>query len=279
MRTGGPPRGLEFLLVFSSPAGAQTSLHVRLYAFARYTDDLADGCQPPDQKYAALASWRQQLGQALDGECPEGILPAVIDTVGRFTIPRQYLFDILDGVRLDVQPQGFETFDDLREYCYRVASAVGLACLHIWGFADREAVPLAIDRGIAFQLTNILRDIREDVGQHRLYLPREDLRRFDCSEADLATELPNQKGCALLQFEIDRAESYYRQSKNLASFVHPDGKRVLHLMTATYWQLLQKIGHRTDDVFRRRMRLDLLDRARIVNSALLPWGAIRRGKF
>ncbi len=248
-----------------------------LYAFARHSDDLVDNHQPVEQKQAALSAWRQQLLQAFEDGGDHGIFPALMDTVQRYAIPHSYLLDILTGVQMDLEPTQFTTFEDLRVYCQRVASSVGLACLHIWGFSDDAALPLAIDRGVAFQLTNILRDLREDLAQQRVYLPQEDLHRFACNAADLNREQPDQRVLSLLAYEIERAESYYRQSRELVRYLHRDGRRILRLMTATYWQLLRQIRQRPSVVFRQPIRLSFAARLSVVNSALLPWGAVRRG--
>src|SRR5207237_411469 len=129
-------------------------------------------------KRAALAGWRRQLAEAMDGAYHHPLHPALHESVKRFAIPVQYLEAVLDGVVMDLDIGAYETFADLYQYCYRVASAVGLACVHVWGFRDPRALQHAEAAGIAFQLTNILRDLREDAVRGRVYLPREDLARF-----------------------------------------------------------------------------------------------------
>src|SRR5438105_3636026 len=156
-----------------------------LYAFLRVTDDLADAPGPAADKRARLADWRRQLTAALDGHDRHRLHPALRHTVQSYHIPRQYLDDVLDGVAMDLDPVHYPTFGDLYRYCYRVASAVGLACIHIWGFTDEQAKAYAEAAGVAFQLTNILRDLGEDAGRGRVYLPREDLERFGYGEDDL----------------------------------------------------------------------------------------------
>ena len=227
----------------------------------------------------SLIDWRCQLTQALAGEFHADTWPALADSVQRYAIPHQYLFDILDGVQMDVEPAEVESFEELRHYCYRVASSVGLACLHIWGFSGQAAIELAIDRGIAFQLTNILRDVGEDARRNRIYLPREDLRRFSCQVDDLTQGGSSDRVQALLQFEVARAESYYRRSKGLVHLVHSDGQRMLRLMTATYWHLLQTVRRHRGRFLDRQIRIGLLSRLGIINSAFLPWGAVRRESF
>jgi phytoene synthase len=250
-----------------------------LYAFARHTDDLGDSDLSPSTRMQSLIDWRYHLTRALAGDFLGQTWPALADTVQRFAIPPQYLFDIIDGVQSDVERVEFESFDELRHYCYRVASSVGLACLHIWGFSDPRAIELAIDRGIAFQLTNILRDIREDAQRDRIYVPREDLQHFSCQADDLRQAAPADRVRNLLQFEIERAESFYRRSRGLVHLVEPDGRRMLRLMTATYWHLLQSVRRQQEKLPNRPIRLGLLAKLRIINSAFLPWGTVRRERF
>src|SRR4051812_26269549 len=167
----------SFLLL---PADRRRSM-CALYAFLRHTDDLADEPGPADTKRSALDSWRLDLDRSLAGH-PDSWpgLPALADTVRRHAIPPKHLNDVIDGCLMDLEPRPYATFDDLYAYCYRVASAVGLSCLHIWGYRSESgrAEQLAEACGIALQLTNILRDVREDARSGRIYLPREDLDRF-----------------------------------------------------------------------------------------------------
>ena len=151
-----------------------------LYAFMRHTDDLGDNPQPVAARASAVRGWRASLAGALNGswETPQHpLLPALADTVHRFHIPPEHLFAVIDGVEMDLAGRQYETFEDLAGYCRCVASAVGLACLHVWGYGGDEAREPADKCGLAFQLTNILRDLKEDAGQGRVYLPLEDLRR------------------------------------------------------------------------------------------------------
>ncbi len=174
-----------------------------LYAFMRHTDDLGDSPAPVDARRAALARWRAQVQAALGGAAEPiaasvpsppaedpfvALLPALIDAVRRFSIPPVHLLAVLDGVAMDLDGRRYETFDELADYCRHVASAVGLACIHIWGFRGEEALEPARKCGVAFQLTNILRDLKEDTARGRLYLPAEDLRQ--CGYAVAAPPSP-----------------------------------------------------------------------------------------
>jgi len=226
-----------------------------LYAFLRRTDDLGDSPESQELRRAALASWRRSLARSLDGTFDDPLLPALADTVERFKVPHEYLHAVIDGVESDLENCRYETFGDLEAYCYRVASAVGLACIHIWGFHDEAALEPARQCGLAFQLTNILRDLREDAAHDRVYLPQEDLRRFDYSVADLNAGVCNEPFRALMRFEIDRAEGFYRDAQQLDRWLEPDGRRVFGTMWTTYRALLDEIKSLDGDVLSSRVAL------------------------
>lgn len=235
-----------------------------LYAFARHTDDLGDSDQPAAVREKALAEWRRMFAEGFS-QAPRGpILPAVVDAVYRFQIPQQFLVEIMDGVAMDLHHQGFETFDELRHYCYYVASAVGLACLHIWGFENESAVrEPAIQCGVAFQLTNILRDLREDAANGRVYLPREDLKRFDFSQHELRHHKGGDQFDELIRFQIERAERYYCDAAETVSYLHADGRRMFSMMFNTYRGLLKKIAKNPRAVLHTRVRLTFSQKLRI----------------
>jgi phytoene synthase len=227
-----------------------------LYGFMRRTDDIADGAGTVEAKRDKLAAWKADFGRALDGEAGEWPgWPALADTVRRHDIPARYLQEVLDGVAMDLDCNTFETFDDLHAYCYRVASAVGLCCLHIWGFrSDRgRAEKLAEACGVALQLTNIVRDVGEDASSGRIYLPREDMERFGVTEADLRAGHTNVRLRRLLEFEGRRAAEYYEQAAPLAELVSPMGRPVLGTIVGVYRALLREIQRRDYDVLAHRV--------------------------
>ena len=250
-----------------------------LYAFSRRADDLADSNAPTSERKLALQQWRTQLDAALRGEFSEPILPALADTVQRYSIPHQYLHDILEGVETDLQATHFATFDQLRDYCYHVASAVGLVCIHIWGFNGQSAEKAAIDCGIAFQLTNIIRDIHEDALRDRMYLPQEDLQRFGCSLEQLNTPHSAPDWTEMIRFQIERAQQYYQQGAALLPQLDRDGRRIFRLMMGTYWHLLNKLQRRASEVGRQRISLGAISKVRISISTTLPWSSMNRELF
>jgi phytoene synthase len=226
-----------------------------LYAFLRIADDLSDGPDEPAVKRQFLADWRRQFVDALNGIPTHSLHPALHDVVRKYNIPIEYLHAVLDGVEMDLEPVRYEDFAQLRRYCYHVASAVGLACIHIWGFSHAQAKEYAEKAGIAFQLTNILRDLGEDAGRGRVYLPREDLRRFAYTEEDLRGRVCDERFRALMRFEAERAHRFYEESQPLSGLLERPGRAVFRVMARTYRGLLGVMERRRYDVFSRRVRL------------------------
>ena len=230
-----------------------------LYAFLRHSDDLADEPGSAPAKARALDDWRLALDAALagDGGAWPGF-PALADTVERFAIPAHLLHAVIEGVSMDIQPRGFATFAELVDYCYHVASVVGLSCLHIWGYRSEggQAEQLAERCGIALQLTNILRDIRDDAEHGRIYLPRDDLLRFGVEPRELAAAgPPSDRVRSLLAFEGQRAYEYYEAARPLATLVDPVGRPVLRTIVGIYRALLDEIARRDYHVLDGRISL------------------------
>ncbi|MEI8021532.1 MAG: phytoene/squalene synthase family protein [Schlesneria sp.] len=180
---------------------------------------------------------------------------AIADMVAQYKIPHEYLFAVIDGVEMDLYPSEFAAFDDLQRYCYHVAGAVGLCCIHIWGFRDEKAIPLASDCGLALQLTNILRDIGEDSDVGRIYLPGEDLKRFGYSPDDLRNHVMNDQFLSLMRFQTERAKAYYGKAEQLFAYLEPPGKPILRAMIDIYGGLLREIERRNFDVYSKRVSL------------------------
>lgn len=254
-----------------------------LYAFLRRTDDLSDGpFAAGDNPRQALIAWRQSFFNALGGTFDDPLLPALADTVRRFGIPTDYLLAAISGVEMDLDHHGYETFPELEDYCHHVASAVGLACIHIWGFTSPAALEPARRCGLAFQLTNILRDIKEDAMLGRVYLPGEDLRRFDYSAAELKLGVCDERFRRLMRFEIERAEQCYADAAELDRWLHADCRRAFVAMLSTYRELLAEIKRRDGDVWTSRVRLAGWRKARIAMRCLFSFSgpadaASRRG--
>jgi phytoene synthase len=245
-----------------------------LYAFLRRLDDIADIPNNPgnsrDSRWRDLQSLRGSLTLALTGHADDPLLAALADAVARYDIPHDYLFAAIDGVAMDLNDRAYESFADLTQYCHRVASVVGQACIHIWGFQGAAAVELAAQCGLAFQLTNILRDVREDAANGRVYLPAEDLRRFGYTREELCSGVFDQRFVRIVQFEAERTESLYRAAAGLHAHLFADGRRIYYAMFHTYYRLLQKIRRLDLDWPAGRVKLAGWEKIHTAAQALLP---------
>ena len=261
--------GSSFYYSFLLLPKAKRRAMCALYAFLRRTDDLADGDAPAVDRRAALARWRGSLLSALEGTYDDPMLPALAGVVHGYAIPVEYLTAAIDGAEMDLQGTRYETFEQLRRYCELVASMVGLACLRIWGCREPQADGPARNCGVAFQLTNILRDLGEDAARGRVYLPQEDLTRFGYSVDDLRAGVRDERFRRLMQFEIERNERYYADGAQLVRWLRPAERRVFGSMTAVYRGLLAEIKRRDGDVFTRRVGLSKWRKMRIATRFLL----------
>jgi squalene synthase HpnC len=243
-----------------------------LYAFMRLVDDVADEGDNLALRQRGLAKWRTALDEAAGGygafvdgsaalslqSAPSGaadVLPALVDTMRRFNMPARYLHDLISGAEMDLTIKTYPTFDRLKEYCYRVAGTVGLTCTHVFGFSDPRALDLAEKLGLAFQLTNIIRDVREDAALGRIYIPDEDLVRYNVTAADFAKTEATLGVRELLRFEADRAWQMYEKGAELLDLVDADSRGTLWLLVHTYNALLARIESLDFAVFGERIRL------------------------
>ncbi len=247
-----------------------------LYAYMRRVDDLADTPGEPETKRRLLAEWRGRTERALAGERDdEPLWPALADTLERYRIPTRYLLDVVAGAEMDLEARVYRTFGDLRLYCYHVAGAVGLVCVHVFGFSDPRATELAEQMGIAFQLTNILRDLGQDYRMGRVYLPAEDFERFGCRPEELERRgAPDVALAEMLRFEARRAWEFYERAWTLVPLVGEDSRRALWALARIYSGLLEEIERRKFDVFSSRARLSTAEKIAILFWARLgPAGA------
>jgi phytoene synthase len=255
-----------------------------LYAYMRLVDDIADNedGRSVQQRLDELETWRAHTHAILDGrdhttsgngsvaDAGRQLWPAFTEMVHDYRMPRKIFDDVIAGQRQDLEPTAFDTFDQLNEYCYRVAGVVGLASIYIWGFeGGAETESLAIDRGVAFQLTNILRDLREDAARGRIYLPAEDLAVMNVTERDLTEARGGPAFRELMQFQIDRAEHYYTKSQPLEERIQRDSRPTLVAMTQIYHRLLKKVAVAPERVLKERVSLSLLSKL------MIGWRAAR----
>jgi len=256
---------------FMLPAEKRDAL-CALYAFMRLVDDVSDTVGGAADKQRGLARWRAALDAAVSGDVAgHPILPAFADTIERFKIPPRYFHDLISGAEMDLTIGDYPTFDRLREYCYRVAGTVGLTCLHVFGFTDPHAPDLAEKLGIAFQLTNIIRDVRADYEMGRVYLPLEDLNQFAVRPETFAPGPATPEIRALLEFETARAWNFYGEGVNLIPLVDADSRAALWALVRIYSSLQRRIEARGYDVFSERVRLTKTEKTRILLRARLGW--------
>ena len=258
-------RAKNFYYAFRLLSKKQHDAICAVYAFMRVCDDLSDDPgMSVDQRHAALAGWRRDLDLALGGLRTMPRHPvwlALYDAVLKYKIPREYLHQMIDGVTSDLEFKPVETFDQLYRYCYQVASVVGLTVIHIFGFRGPEALPLAEKCGIAFQLTNILRDVKEDADNGRVYLPAEDLARFGDDPARLVRDDAFRK---LMRFEVERARRYYDESRPLIELVDRGSRASLRALIEIYSQLLDRIVASDFDVLNQRVALSTSEKVWIL---------------
>lgn len=231
-----------------------------LYAFCRISDDLVD--QMKDDIEEKLNAWRMQvLSDIISHDDP--VVLAWADTRARYSIPVRYVEQLIEGVSRDLVSKRYQTFEELAEYCYGVASTVGLMAMHIIGFSGSEAIPYAVKLGVALQLTNMLRDVGEDWHAGRLYLPQEELAAFNLSEADIAAGIVDDRWCRFMRFQIKRNRALYREALPGIALLDPDGRFAIAAAAELYRAILEDIEAHNWGVLHRR-------------SYIGTWGKLRR---
>ncbi len=246
------------------------------YAYCRMCDDIADGDIPVERKRRMLAHVRQTLRTALSrGASTRALAPefrALSHAASTFDIPSEYFYQILEGVESDLTKTRFANFGELREYCYKVASVVGLVCIEVFGYTDARAAEYAIDMGIAMQLTNILRDVREDAERERVYLPQDEMERFGYTERDLMEGVVNDSFRRLMKLQAERARRYYDRSRPLFDLLDADSRSCPRVLHAAYAAILRRIEEAGFDVLSQRIGLSASEK--LVIAARLWIGGI-----
>jgi len=250
-----------------------------VYAFMRHADDISDDpTLAIERKRQRLAEWLDAARQVFAGRpTDDPVLMALGDTQQKFNIPAELFEKLVHGTSMDLDiPHTPEApalvcanFDDLKQYCYYVASVVGLVCIRIFGYEDKKAEFLAEDCGLAFQLTNIIRDVKEDASMGRIYIPAEDLERSNLSAADFSPAVLGDPAQAqrlrpALEYEAERAGKYYESARWLLELIHEDSRGGLWVLVEIYRRLLLKIGQRNYDVFTERVRLSTWEKLRVL---------------
>ncbi len=225
------------------------------YAFCRICDDAADEDIPTDEKIKLLGGLREKLAGAYSGHTDGPLFTALADTAHSFHIPQEYLQEIVSGVETDLTKSRYQNFEELRTYCYQVASVVGLTCLQIFGYSDRRAIEYAVDLGLAMQLTNILRDLKEDLDRDRIYLPLDELNEFGYSVEDLKAGVVNEPFRRLMDFQTQRARRYFDKGFMLLPYLSPRSRACPAVLGQIYSQILNRIEARDFNVFNGRVSL------------------------
>lgn len=275
----------NFYYSFVALPGAKRDAICAVYAFMRHADDLSDDeSLPLAERQARLEGWLGAWRDAArSGRTEDPVFLALCDAQLRFEIPSHLLEELVEGTTMDLRHDGssfpcdkspyhtYGTFEELYRYCYMVASVVGLVCIRIFGYQDQRAEKLAEETGIAFQLTNILRDVREDAERGRIYLPLEDLRRFGVTPEQLTAARKESRLTdatrQLLAFQAERAERYYCSGQELLPLIAADSRPALWVLITIYHRLLHRIEHSGYKVFSGRARVPTYEKL-----AILGWG-------
>ncbi len=265
----------NFYFAFLSLPSRHRPAVYAIYAFCRACDDFADDERPDKEKLALLEEHRQRLGACFAGDPQGPVFVALHDAAQHYPLSRGLFDEIITGVQMDLTFRRYATFDDLYKYCYRVASTVGLISLEVFGYKGEGARQHAIDMGIAMQLVNILRDVKEDAARDRVYLPLEDLARFGYPEGGLATGMMNEDFRQLMRFEADRAREYFQRSAPLFPMIARDCRACPTILVALYSRLLDRIEARGWNVFGSRIRLSASEKIWL---ATKTWAALSMTK-
>ena len=240
------------------------------YAFARECDDIVDAGVPPQEAALQLAAYRGSLDRCLQGSPGGPVFLALADAVERYAVPHEYLYRLIEGVETDLTVSRYESFEQLRRYCYLVASVVGLISIEVFGYrGGEEARRHAEDLGIALQLTNILRDLQEDLQRDRIYLPRDELARFGYSEDDLRGGLTNDAFRSLMAFQIARAREYYDSGRELFPYLPRRARACVGVMAGIYSRILADIEREPETVLRRRVSLSATQKLALAGRELV----------
>ena len=245
------------------------------YAFCRRCDDAVDNSESTTEKKRLLDEIENNLksGINLDKLILENnpIILATCAIIKEFNIPQQYFFDVIQGVRMDIEFTTFNSFDEVKEYCYKVASVIGLICIKIFGYSNPKAIDYAIDFGLAMQLTNILRDILDDLNENRCYLAYEEMDKFNYSINQLRESLYNDDFIQMMKFEVDRAKRYFESGSRLLPLVDTDSRICLVILSKIYSKILKKIERSNYNIFQTNYRLNTFEKLSIMGFTWLRY--------
>ncbi|HOJ07172.1 MAG: presqualene diphosphate synthase HpnD [Ignavibacteriota bacterium] len=240
-----------------------------VYAFCRKTDDIVDeNFDSTDLKYEKLRKWRIEFEKSFSGHSDYVLLNKLGTTISKFNIPLDPFFELIKGMEMDLQKDRYKSFDDLQLYCYRVASTVGLICIEIFGYKHTSTKQFAVDLGIALQLTNILRDISKDAKNGRIYLPQDDLNKFNYSESDLFSLNYNNNFRELMIYQTSRAKMYFDSATSHLNLEDKKTMFAARAMQHIYYKILEKIIDKNYDVYNNEIKVNKIEK---VGIALGVW--------
>ena len=225
------------------------------YAFCRLCDDIADEEMALEEKGRRFAETRRLLDDSLRGNSDGPVFTALEDAANSFGIPEKYFEEVIEGVEMDLMKSRFADFEELRAYCYKVASVVGLVCIEVFGYKDPRAKEYAIDLGLAMQITNILRDVKEDAERDRVYLPLDEIERFGYSVEELMAGVVNEPFRRLMTHQAQRARAYFDSGKRLLPLIDQESRVCPAVLHGVYSALLDRIEASGFEVFERRIRV------------------------
>ena len=243
-----------FYAFVTLPAKKRRAIYAA-YAFCRHCDDAVDRSAALEGKVEALRSLSAQLDNAYKNK-PEGaVFVALSHSAQTYAIPQSYFQDVINGVEMDLTKNRYASFEELRLYCYRVASVVGLICLEIFGYKDPKAREYAVDLGLAMQMTNILRDVQEDIGQDRIYLPQDEMKMHGYSEDELMNEVRNDAQKRFMAFQVDRARKMFHSGGRLLPYLSIRSRGCPAVLAQVYMRILSRIEANDYNVFDGRISL------------------------
>lgn len=246
-----------------------------VYAFCRETDDIVDeGLEDENIKYQKLVKWRMELEKAFKNNSSNYLLNKLAKIVMQFNIPIDYLFELIKGMEMDLQNKRYKNFDELKLYCYRVASTVGLMCIEIFGYKNPSAKLFAENLGIALQLTNIIRDVSKDAKKGRIYLPQDELKIYNYSEQDLFNKKYNLNFISLMEFQANRAKEYFQKATESLDQNDKPSMFAARAMQHIYYRLLEKIIKEKYDVYNKNIKVSTFEKVGISLGVWLKYNLV-----
>ena len=259
----------SFYYAFSLLPQEQREAMNTVYAFCRQTDDIVDeGNESDDIKYKNLRKWKNELDKALKGSSDFALMNKLAGFIKQFNIPIDPFFELIKGMEMDLQRNRYLSIDELLQYCYRVASTVGLMCIEIFGYNNSKTKDYAINLGLAMQLTNILRDIKKDADLGRIYLPQEDFKKFNYSENELLNNTYNSNFISLMEFQANRAQYFFNKANSSLDIADKAAMFPARAMQHIYHRLLKKLEREQFDIFNKNIAVSKYEK---VSIALGVW--------